>query len=728
MHQVLHADWRPRDPRRSPSEPGSREWSVLPQTMSLTEYTARSDGSSSSSATIASSKTARTRRIGNYELGELLGAGGMGAVYKARHSQFDRPRALKIIRPDLVASGGDSVVQRFYQEVRATGALEHPNLVVAIDSSSPEDEEHYLVMEYVDGVGVERLIESGRSLPVADACEIARQAALGLEHLRQRGLVHRDVKPSNLMVTLVDSRDLPGLSSGSRSGGKLPVVKLMDLGLALLSRGDEERITRLDRGGGMGTGYYMPPEQWRTTSVDIRADIYSLGCTLYHLLTGAPPFADSDLRPDRAHETEAPPPLVLPGGTPPALADLMRRMLAKNPGDRPQTPREVAEALAPLAAGARLQDAVAEARRGGLGYSSRVETQPEGATDVDTDAVGGRRLVASNSQASSASTRRSWFFTAVATTVACLAVLAAAYVLQQSREVRSASRRSQLATNAGLAADIMADAVNKRMQALSSLADQKDLREWLAAVDQDRDNEALWEPIQDWLNKVSGRYESSFQSSSWFVTDAKGRQLARSPPSNTSIGNSYAHRDYFHGEGRDQPKRPDLSTTPITAPHQSTVYRSSTSKKLKVAFSAPVFNGARKSDERRAVGVLAMSVELGKFAEFDTIEKKTKPIEILLADIGQDTVDGKPQAGLVLHHRYLQRQTTGSNSIRLPRSVLREATARRDAEQGVSLQDYPDILGRSDTLYRGAFAPVAANNLPAADRGRWIVIAQEPVD
>ena len=153
-------------------------------------------------------------------------------------------------------------------------------------------------------------------MPVATLARSLRQAALGLEHLRQRGLVHRDVKPSNLMVTLVDSRDLPGLSSGSRSGGKLPVVKLMDLGLALLSRGDEERITRLDRGGGMGTGYYMPPEQWRTTSVDIRADIYSLGCTLYHLLTGAPPFADSDLRPDRAHETEAPPPLVLPGGTP----------------------------------------------------------------------------------------------------------------------------------------------------------------------------------------------------------------------------------------------------------------------------------------------------------------------------------------------------------------------------------------------------------------------------
>ena len=121
----------------------------------------------------------------------------------ARHSQFGRVRAVKVIKQHFVDAGHQEVIRRFYQEIKAVGALEHPNIVVAIDSSAPTDSVHYLVMEYIDGIGADELVARHGPLPVAEACEIARQAARGLAYIHQHGMVHRDIKPSNLMLTLV---------------------------------------------------------------------------------------------------------------------------------------------------------------------------------------------------------------------------------------------------------------------------------------------------------------------------------------------------------------------------------------------------------------------------------------------------------------------------------------------------------------------------------------------
>ena len=220
----------PRQMLREPRESLSRQWTVLPATVGLTEFGAgNAAGAGSGRATAKNAfhnplspaphpgegpgrggyETAKpqaataTPKLGNYVLEERVGSGGMGDVYRARHSQFGRVRAVKVIRQHFVDTGHEEVIRRFYKEIKAVGALEHPNIVVAIDSSAPTDPIHYLVMEYIDGVAADVLVKRRRQLPVAEACEIARQAARGLPYIHEHDMVHRDIKPSNLMLTLV---------------------------------------------------------------------------------------------------------------------------------------------------------------------------------------------------------------------------------------------------------------------------------------------------------------------------------------------------------------------------------------------------------------------------------------------------------------------------------------------------------------------------------------------
>ncbi|TWT96899.1 Serine/threonine-protein kinase PknB [Botrimarina colliarenosi] len=737
LYEILYPGRRPAPPRRNPSDAAQREWSVLPRTMGLTEYVAQSDGGETQRASGVSGTAVRPRRVGNYELQELLGAGGMGNVYKARHAQFDRPRAVKIIRPDLVEAGGEAVVRRFYQEIRATGALEHPNLVVAIDSSNPDDEEHYLVMEYVDGLGVDALLEAEGPLPVADACEIARQAALGLAHLEEQGLVHRDVKPSNLMVTLASNPHLPagGADSGSfrsASAAKLPVVKLLDLGLALLVGGDEERLTRFDRGG-MGTGYYMPPEQWRTTSVDIRADIYSLGCTLYCLLMGEPPYAQSDLKPERAHSTAPIPPLRPACGAPRELTALVQRMLAKDPAERPQSPLEVADALAPMAVGNRLAERVTRLRLGGaLARLARDETRPNRAS-LETDAPTGRsgRSLLSSAALGTPARRFGWLLVAAVTAAACAAVVAVWWWKLGADPSQVAER---LESVAGLTARDLATAIDRRIHRLEAAAEDALLQQWLAPrppSDSDVDAPELGDrnhPLQKWIidQRSNGDAMLGFRSSSWFVTDDKGVQVARAPYSPTSMGHDYASRDYFHGQGHNLPDDVDTAD-PLRSPHRSAVYESTSAQgELKVAFSVPIYGVVRAGGRPPVLGVLAMSISLGDFAEFSELEAAGGS-EILLADTGADYLQTDLYKGLVLHHRELSSYSRAGAPLRLSDELLAAIARRRSSTKGTLLGEYPDILGRPGLRYLGAVAAVAPKTLGVDPRGPWVVIVQTPV-
>ena len=293
-------------------------------------------------------RVVKCRRLGDYELMEELGHGGMGVVYRARQVFLSQIVALKVL-PERYLDEPEFVA-RFRREMQSIGRLEHPNIVRAYNAGEAEGV-HFLVMEYVDGVNLQRLVADRvekRQVPlsIGAACEAIRQAALGLQHAHDQGLVHRDIKPANLML--------------SHSG----VVKLLDLGLAKFHadrRPIDERSGPLTQAGTtMGTVDYMAPEQWEDSSgVDIRADLYSLGCTLFFLLAGHAPYGDKAYDTNRkklmAHVVAPIPSLrAVRPDCPEALDCVLARALAKEPDDRFQTPAELADAMGPFAKGQEL--------------------------------------------------------------------------------------------------------------------------------------------------------------------------------------------------------------------------------------------------------------------------------------------------------------------------------------------------------------------------------------
>ncbi len=269
--------------------------------------------------------------VDRYVLLDLLGEGGMGRVFKAHDTRLARDVALKIIRKERLSN--PAAVARFGHEMVALGQLQHPNVVKAFDASQTGDT-HFVVMEFIDGQDLTKLVLARGPLPVPEACEAVRQAALGLHHAFEAGLVHRDIKPSNILV--------------GRDGR---TVKLVDLGLARLGEPGQEEARVTQEGYVIGTPDFLAPEQARDPgTVDIRADIYALGATLYYTLTGKVPFPGaSPTEKLLKHCTEPPPSLrALRPEAPPQLEHLIHWCMAKRPEDRPQTPMQLAAALQPF--------------------------------------------------------------------------------------------------------------------------------------------------------------------------------------------------------------------------------------------------------------------------------------------------------------------------------------------------------------------------------------------
>jgi serine/threonine-protein kinase len=284
----------------------------------------------------------------------------MGIVYKARHLRMNRMVALKVIEKDRLSK--PDAVKRFYQEVEAAARLQHANVVLAYDAGQA-GETHYFAMEYVEGEDLDQYVHKHGPLPVPLACDFIRQAALGLEHAYEAGLVHRDIKPSNIIVEkkAVETKtpgsfpDLGDAASSTRlvSGrtAKGPRIKILDMGLARLHQPDEDRgsageLTR--EGRVVGSVDFMAPEQWMNASkVDIRADLYSLGCTFYFILTGQVPFpGEEPMEKMLKHHLDTPKPVEeLRPEVPQKVASIVRRLMAKRREDRYQTPAELATLL-----------------------------------------------------------------------------------------------------------------------------------------------------------------------------------------------------------------------------------------------------------------------------------------------------------------------------------------------------------------------------------------------
>jgi serine/threonine protein kinase len=283
--------------------------------------------------------------MGQYILLERLGEGGMGQVFKARHEAMGRVVALKVLRKELLAK--PEALKRFLREIRLVGTLSHPNIVIAFDAAEINGV-HFLAMEYVEGIDLGRLVKLKGPVSVADACSYIRQAALGLQHAYEKGLVHRDIKPTNLLR--------------ANQGG---VVKVLDLGLARLqdAEGDdsssgsiempvERSVNMLTHAGKvMGTPDFIAPEQARNShTVDIRADLYSLGCTFFYILTGFPPYGGKTYLEKLVQHQEAPIPQLerIRPEVPLTVANVVRQLMAKLPEQRFQTPGMLANTLASL--------------------------------------------------------------------------------------------------------------------------------------------------------------------------------------------------------------------------------------------------------------------------------------------------------------------------------------------------------------------------------------------
>jgi tRNA A-37 threonylcarbamoyl transferase component Bud32 len=265
-----------------------------------------------------------------YRILKELGRGGMGVVYLAQQTAMNRQVVIKVVNKALLDH--PDAVERFRREVHAAARLSHPNIVTAHDAEQA-GELHMLVMEFVPGQSLADVLKKRGLLAVAHACHFARQAALGLQHAYEQGMVHRDIKPHNLMVT----------PKGQ--------VKILDFGLAKIASEQSAGKGLTSTGAYMGTPDYCAPEQATDArTADVRADLYSLGCTLYALLAGRPPFEeDTAVKTILAHLERAPAPLpTLRPDVPEALWRVVARLLAKDPAQRYQKPAEVAQALAPF--------------------------------------------------------------------------------------------------------------------------------------------------------------------------------------------------------------------------------------------------------------------------------------------------------------------------------------------------------------------------------------------
>ncbi len=265
-------------------------------------------------------------QIGKYNILDRLGSGGMSCVYLCKDQTLPLRVAVKVLPKSM--ADDETMLKRFYREARATATLDHPHVIhaYAIDQT---DQFHYMVMEYVDGKSLEEIVQKDGPLSVAKAVRYVRQAAAGLQYIHETGLVHRDIKPGNLLLEYANDS-----------------IKILDMGLARFFNDNEELLTR----GVLGTVDYFAPEQTMDShAVDSRADIYSLGGTMSFLLTGSPPFEGGTvIQKIQGHRRLDPRPIrALRPDVPEDLVAVILRMMAKDPAQRYQNPSEVRQALAP---------------------------------------------------------------------------------------------------------------------------------------------------------------------------------------------------------------------------------------------------------------------------------------------------------------------------------------------------------------------------------------------
>jgi serine/threonine-protein kinase len=287
-------------------------------------------------------KVTSARELGSYHLGELLGRGGMGEVYRATHRMLARPAAIKLIRPEMITGGkpgeADLALRRFRREAEVAASLRSPHTVELYDFGISEDQTLYYAMELLEGMDLETLVRTHGAVPAHRAAYILQQVCESLAEAHARGLVHRDIKPANIHLGTL--------------GLQHDFAKVLDFGLVKAAAGGAELSQMTAAGFAAGTPAYMAPEMVLSDRVDGRADLYALGCVAYYLLSGKVVFeAANPVQAIAHHLKDAPVPIAERSGiaVPADLERLVLDLLAKSPEERPQSAIEVSRRLAAIA-------------------------------------------------------------------------------------------------------------------------------------------------------------------------------------------------------------------------------------------------------------------------------------------------------------------------------------------------------------------------------------------
>lgn len=644
--------------------------------------------------------------------------GGLGAVFVAEDSQLHRTVAVKFIHSKLLLDS--AARQRFELEAELTGRLEHPGVVPLYGIGQSSDGRLFYVMRYIDGITLDDAIRQFHASPATNASErtvefhrllnafVSVCQTIGYAHYR--GIVHRDIKPSNVML------------------GRFGETIVVDWGLATpVAREERFRITGektlmpssgndagTSSGGGAGTPAYMSPEQASDLAPTPASDIYSLGATLFKLLTGANPVIGETLSEVKVNIIDGRIKRVLDlrPDTPRALDAICRKAMARRPKERYETAIDLAR---------------------------------------DVQRYLADEPVSAYSESRSARVARFVRRHRVATQVAAVGLLACAAIVsvstiwlaQLARKERmayesasaahaaaEASRRENLATSANFLAKSVAQEIDLRWRILEAEAESPELRrlvqEYNATIGApaEADRPKL-DAVQSWLQARYIEHRDAVRSASWVVVAADGTQLARVPASNT-IGQNFRHRDYFHGKGHDlepgSPESQNVGPLPDRIVHMSAVFDSIATETLMVAFSVPIWSDYRERPERTRIGVLFMTVELGDFSTGHSA---------LLVDTRDDQFGGR---GLVLHHPEMGHREGGDKALRIAPDTLEQALRlrrnRRNNGRSVELardnllEAFIDPVSNDSRL--AAIEPVIVHGRHASigDTG-WVVIAAE---
>ncbi len=646
-----------------------------------------------------------------------LGRGGIGDVYTASDRATGRSLAVKFLNDWAI--GQDSCREAFAFEATVTSQLEHPNIVpVYVTGATPEGKPFY-AMRLIPGrtlaAAIAEFHDRRRAGDSAEARserynELLAQFALAckaIAYAHDRGVIHRDIKPANIML------------------GRFGEVVVLDWGLAArVDRDDKARSSGeqsivmptlavdsapAEKRGISGTPAYMSPEQHDgARRIGPASDVYGLGATLYHILAGQPPFEGevAAIR-EKALAGDVQPPSRVKRGVSRAIESVCLKAMARDPVDRYETPlelaRDVEHYLADLPVSSYREPLLRRVSR----WARRHRTVAQLAT--------------------------------AALLLLLLTAGTAAVLLNRMAGQESEARQTALLMAARLAASTAALQIDSRWRILENEARNPDLVAALEAANRESstgqgaaEGRGRWAGIQAAVDEIAAAHRDSVDPESWFVCDLDGVQVARLPVADT-IGTTFSHRDYFHGGEADLPL--GTAAVPLKEVHRSSVYKSTTTGKLKVAFSAPIWNGPPGREGRACLGVLVMAFDVGVlFRSIDAIggwNAARNSYVVAVVDLRDDRIEGEPKAGLMLENPDLATvdavASVAAQETRAPAAVverLRAAASRWRTAAGP--QDPAELAFDVEVPTIVAAEPIVILGRPEhlADVG-WAVIVHE---